>query len=118
MRDADRDGLALLDGAVLAGLDVGGDLDGAAVEVEEAEAVAAAGGLQRAGLADDLHAALAEVLGERVDGRPVSAPNAIRSSRFSSDWRSRTTYCSGEPSAAKYDRPLSVPCSVRPQVSR
>ena len=32
-------------------VDVGGDLDGAAVDVEEPEAVAAAGGAERAGLA-------------------------------------------------------------------
>ncbi len=83
VRDADRDRLALLDRAVLPGLDVGGDLDGAAVDVEEPEAVAAAGGLQLAGLADQLDPGRAEVLGQRVHCRAVSAPNAIRSSRFS-----------------------------------
>ena len=67
MRDADRDRLALFDLAVLPRLDVAGDLDGAAVEVEEPEAVAAAGGLQLAGLADQLHALGAELRGERVD---------------------------------------------------
>ena len=47
-------------------LDVGGDLDGAAVDVEEAEAVAAAGGVDLARLGDQLHSAREELLGERV----------------------------------------------------
>ncbi|CAM5658847.1 hypothetical protein SALBM135S_03683 [Streptomyces alboniger] len=41
----DGDRLLLLDPAVLPDRDVGGDLDGASVDVEEAEAVAAAGGV-------------------------------------------------------------------------
>ncbi|SED65056.1 hypothetical protein SAMN05428954_0689 [Streptomyces sp. 2112.3] len=65
--ELDRNGLAFLDLAVPARLEVGGDLDGAAVDVEEAEAVAAAGGVDRPGVGDQLHAAGEEPLGEGVD---------------------------------------------------
>jgi hypothetical protein len=48
-------------------LDVGGDLDGPPVEVEEPEAVAAAGGLHLAGLVDQLDLGGAQPFGEGVD---------------------------------------------------
>ena len=66
VRELDRDGLLLLDPAVLPDLDVGRDLDGAAVDVEEAEAVAAAGSVHLARLGDQLNATGEELLGERV----------------------------------------------------
>ena len=47
--------------------DVGADLDGAALVVEEPEPVAAAGGLQGAGLADQLHAVGGQPGGQGVD---------------------------------------------------
>ena len=47
--------------------DVGADLDGAALVVEEPEAVAAAGGLQRAGLGDEPDAVGGQAAGQRVD---------------------------------------------------
>ena len=71
MGEPDRDGLLLLDLAVLAGIDVRRDLDGAAIDVEEPEAVSASRGLHLARLVDELHAALGESLGERVDSRLV-----------------------------------------------
>ena len=46
----------------------------------------------------------------------LAAPKAIRSIRLSADWRSRTTYCSGDPSAARKARPCSPCPTVRPQV--
>jgi hypothetical protein len=64
---ADRDRLALLDRPVLPDGDVGGDLDGAALVVEEPEAVAAAGGLQCAGFADQLDPVGGEPAGEGLD---------------------------------------------------
>ena len=65
--ELDRHRLPLLDLAVGAHRDVGGDLDRAALVVEEPEAVPAARGGQRVGLADELHAVAAEVLREGVD---------------------------------------------------
>jgi len=45
-----------------------------AVDVEEAEAVAAAGGVHLARLGDQLHASGEELLGERVTSAAVAAP--------------------------------------------
>ena len=53
--------------AVPPGLDAGGDFDGPAVDVEEPEAVPAAGRVQRAGLGDQPDAGRQQSAGERVD---------------------------------------------------
>ena len=55
MGEPDRDGLAFFDLAVVPDGDVGTDLDRPAFVIEEPESVAAARGLDGAGLADQLH---------------------------------------------------------------
>jgi hypothetical protein len=67
---------------VLADRDVGRDLDGAAVDVEEAEAVAATGGLQLAGLTDQAPPATRCAASEST-AAASAAPKEIRSSRLS-----------------------------------
>ena len=117
VREADRDRLALLDLAVLPDGDVGADLDGAALVVEEPEAVAAAGGLQRVRLADELDAVGGRAA-RRGCRRRRGSPRRRRSGRSACRWpaRSRTTYCSGDPSAARKAMPESLCSAVRPQV--
>ena len=67
MGEADRDRLALLDPAVLADGDVGADLDGAALVVEEPEAVAAAGVCSVPGSLTSCTPSAASLRGEGVD---------------------------------------------------
>jgi hypothetical protein len=66
MGQADGNVLALFDPAVRPDGDIGADLDGAAFVVEEPEPVPAAGGLYRAGLADQAHSGGGELIGESV----------------------------------------------------
>ena len=117
--ELDRDRLAFLDLAVLADGDVGGHLDGAAVDVEEPEAVAAAGRLELVGLGDELDAGACRAARPARRRRPrLAAPKEMRSRRFSSSLRRRTAYCSGEPSAARKAMPRrrSSP-ALRPHMS-
>ncbi len=65
--ESDRDRFLLLDGAVAADGDVGADLDASAFVVEEPEAVAAAGGVQGGGVAEQLHAVGGQLRGQFVD---------------------------------------------------
>ena len=95
------------------------DLDGAALVVEEPEAVAAAGGLQGAGLADQLHAVGGELRGEGVDvGRRWRRRRRSGRSACRSASRSRTTYCSGRALGGQEgEAGVAVLGLVRPQVS-
>nr|BFE78301.1 hypothetical protein GCM10020093_009020 [Planobispora longispora] len=115
MREPDRHGLLGLQPAVGAHGDVGGDLDGAAVEVEEAEAVPAAGVSIFPGSEISRTPAARSRSARASTSAGAAAPKAIRSRRFSSAWRSRMMYCSGEPSAARNEMPPSLATSVRPQ---
>jgi hypothetical protein len=67
VRQPHRDGLAFLDRPVVADGDAGADLDGPALVVEEPESVAATGGLQGAGFADQPDAVGGEPGREGVD---------------------------------------------------
>jgi hypothetical protein len=71
LRTTYRDVLALLDLAVDPGGHVGGDLDGASLDVEEPEAVSTAGRLEGVGLADQLDSVGGQPGGEGVDAGAV-----------------------------------------------
>ena len=67
VRDAHRDGFTLLDRPVLPHLDVGRDLDGPSVDVEEAETVAAASCLEGTRFTHELDAVGAEPLRQGIN---------------------------------------------------